>query len=286
VKLVFIGGAQRSGTTLVQTLIANALNVKVLPEAHILSDILAAYKKAKASHKTPCFYQTSDDLRAFFQLIALRHLDDIVRANPQPVLVLKDPNFVLVLDEIAAIFSEATVVVCVRDPRDIAASFLRIGYRHSEQNVNSKYRSRDVGFICKKIVSSYSDLLQSPDGENFILAQYEEIVRSPREWLEDFAREAALELSLNRIDDPEWLPAHLRHDPTWVTELEEQKPSALHVGAFRQIMKAHEIALVQKICAPIMRWIGYEPISVSAIWLPLQRVRDYLKRRAQLSSSS
>ena len=82
-KLVLIGGAQRSGTTLVQTLIANALNVSVLPEAHILSDILAGYKRAKAlSNKTQRFYQTAEDLRAFFRLIALRHLDDIVRGLP------------------------------------------------------------------------------------------------------------------------------------------------------------------------------------------------------------
>ena len=101
------------------------------------------------------------------------------------MLVLKDPNFVLVLDEITAIFPDAIIVVCVRDPRDIAASFLQIGYRQSEQNVTSKYRSRDVGFICKKIVSAYSDLLQSPVGKNVILARYEEIVDSPRKWLED-----------------------------------------------------------------------------------------------------
>ena len=94
------------------------------------------------------------------------------------------------------------------------------------------------------------------------------------------AREATLELSLDRIEDPEWLPANLRHDPAWITELEGQKPSAVHVGAFRQVMQAHEVALVQKICAPVMRWLGYEPISVSGIWLPLQRVRNYLKRHA------
>ena len=41
-QLILIGGGQRSGTTLLQTLLANALGSPNLPEAHILSDILAS----------------------------------------------------------------------------------------------------------------------------------------------------------------------------------------------------------------------------------------------------
>jgi hypothetical protein len=48
-QLTLIAGAQRSGTTLLQTLLANALDSTVLPEVHILSDILAAFKRAKES---------------------------------------------------------------------------------------------------------------------------------------------------------------------------------------------------------------------------------------------
>ena len=59
-QLIIIGGAQRSGTTLLQTLLANALNAPLLPEAHILCDILAAYKRAKEfGHKTYFFYRNA-----------------------------------------------------------------------------------------------------------------------------------------------------------------------------------------------------------------------------------
>ena len=58
-QLILIGGGQRSGTTLLQTLLANALGSPNLPEAHILSDILAAYKRAKEfGNKTSFFYPT------------------------------------------------------------------------------------------------------------------------------------------------------------------------------------------------------------------------------------
>ena len=49
----------------------NALQSPNLPEAHILSDILAAYKRAKEfGNKTGYFYATDDDLLAFFQSFA------------------------------------------------------------------------------------------------------------------------------------------------------------------------------------------------------------------------
>ena len=78
-QLIIIGGAQRSGTTLLQTLLANALNAPLLPEAHILCDILAAYKRAKEfGHKTHFFYATQNDLSSFFQSISERHISDII----------------------------------------------------------------------------------------------------------------------------------------------------------------------------------------------------------------
>ena len=130
-QLIIIGGAQRSGTTLLQTLLANALNVPLLPEAHIFCDILAAYKRAKEfGHKTRFFYATQNDLSSFFQSISERHISDIIaRVGTTSALVLKDPNLIQVLDEAAALFPQCIRIVCLRDPRDIAASFLQIGQR-------------------------------------------------------------------------------------------------------------------------------------------------------------
>jgi hypothetical protein len=104
-QLIIIGGAQRSGTTLLQTLLADALNAPLLPEAHILCDILAAYKRAKEfAHKTNFFYPTQNDLSNFFRSILQRHISDIVAGvGGTSVLILKDPNLIQVLDESAAL---------------------------------------------------------------------------------------------------------------------------------------------------------------------------------------
>jgi hypothetical protein len=262
-QLILIGGAQRSGTTLLQTLLANALDAPVLPEAHILYDILAAYKRAKQfGSKTSFFYATHDDLLSFFRSFAQRHLADIVaKIGSGSALVLKDPNFVQVLDEVAVLFPQSTSVVCLRDPRDIAASFMEIGQRQPTRTKPSKYERRDVGFISKKILASYSPLLTSGQAQNAVMVRYEDVASDPRKALQELARETGLALSLDRIDNPVWLAAEARHEASWITELEGQKPSSARVGSFKRVLRANEIAVVQKICEPILKRFGYSPVE-------------------------
>lgn len=203
--LVLIGGAQRSGTTLLQTLLAAALGSPNLPEAHILSDILASYKRARAfGNKTKYFYPTDDDLLSFFRSFAERHVADVNAGKP-PALVLKDPNFSQTLDEAAAIFPRATRIVSVRDPRDIAASFMRIGERESTKGKPERYAKRDIFFVSRKIRASYESLLDDADAQHAVLVRYEDLVRDPEGTLRKVGHDTGLEFSLDRIERAEWL---------------------------------------------------------------------------------
>ena len=258
-RLILIGGAQRSGTTLLQTLLANALDSPVLPEAHILADILAVFKRAKEfGNKTRFVYSTADDLLSFFRPFAQRYIADVIASTGHvSALVLKDPHFVEFLDEASALFVEPIRVVCIRDPLDIAASFVQIGQRQPMGGKPTKYQKRDIEFISKKILTFYSSLMNSK--QTSVLARYEDLASKPRETLQALARDTGLELSLNRIDKPVWLEKDARHEASWVTELEGQKPSPASIGSFKRVLRADEVAIVQKICRPIMMRFGYAP---------------------------
>jgi Sulfotransferase family len=261
-QLILIGGAQRSGTTLLQTLLVNTTGSPSLPEAHILSDILAAYKRAEEfGNKTGYFYATDDDLRAFFQSFAERHVADIMSsAKSAAVLVLKDPNFIQVLDQAASLFPRSIRIVCMRDPRDIAASFVQIGQRQSDTKPG-KYERRDISFISKKIRASYLPLMQATKPADAIMVRYEEIASDPKASLDALAREAGLELSLDRIEQLEWLEAKARHEATWITELEGGGASPASIGSFERVLTGEEVAIVQEICSPLMSQFGYTPIE-------------------------
>lgn len=257
-QLILIGGGQRSGTTLLQTLLANALGSPNLPEAHILSDILAAYKRAQEfGNKTGFFYPTDDSLLSFFRSFAERHVADIAAGDNRSALVLKDPNFIQTLDEAAAIFPQAIRIVCMRDPRDIAASFVQIG---SRQNKPGKYKKRDILFISKKILASYQPLLPGiPAG--VVMVRYEDLASDPKASLQALGRDAGLKLSLDRIEDAAWLDAPARHEAAWISELEGAKPSPASIGSFKRVLLDEEVAVVQRVCQPIMSQFAYAPTN-------------------------
>jgi hypothetical protein len=269
-RLILIGGAQRSGTTLLQTLLASSLESPNLPEAHILCDIFTAYKRSKEFGNKTSYFYADDDLLAFFRAFAERHVSDIVAsAKPGAALVLKDPNFIQVLQEAVALFPRSVRIVCLRDPRDIAASFVQIGQRHSATKPG-KYERRDIKFISKKILASYLPIIQEPKPADVIFVRYEALASDPKACLKALARDAALELSLDGIDQPVWLDAQARHEASWITELEGAEASPSSIGSFKRVLTGDEVAMVQQICEPIMIQFGYAPVET-----PLRRGRFF-----------
>ncbi len=264
VQLILIGGAQRSGTTLLQTLLANVLDEPILPEVHILCDMLASFKRAKeTSNKTRFYYRSDADLLSFFQFCADRHIADLVEnVGARSALVLKDPNFVQVDAEATVVLPEAVRIACLRDPRDIAASFLRIGQREPREAQASKYRRRDIHFIANKILASYEPLLGRRAPPRLI--RYEALVTNPEQVLKALASESGLELDIGRLNNPTWLDAEARHKSSWIGELEGKKASPASVGAYRTVLRPNEIALVEHICEAIMVWGDYEMSFPSA----------------------
>ena len=275
-QIVLIGGAQRSGTTLLQMMLASALGSPRLPEAHILYDILASYKRAKeVGSKTRVAYPNDADLLAFFRSFAERHVADITGGKRPAALVLKDPNFVHTLEEAAAVFPECTRVVCMRDPRDVVASFVQIGRREAAESPD-KHKARDVSLICRRVSLSYKPLLPDPP-EGVTLVRYETLVSNPRDSLEKLSRKVGFKLSLDNIESFEWLDAKFRHKPTWISELEGGPPSPASIGAFKQVLTGEEVAFVQHKCAPLLKQFGYPEVDPRLLFGsgPLGALRRY-----------
>ena len=260
-KMVLIGGPQRSGTTLLQTLLANALAAPVLPEAHILCDIANAYKRAKEFwHKTRFFYPTAEELLTLFNRFARQHIDDVAKSSDCGVLVLKDPNFIHVYPELRQLFPDAILIACVRDPRDIAASFMDIGQRQPVTGSPGTYQVRDIHFIANKILRAYTSLVSLPLELKVHRVAYESVVQAPEEAIQELARNTGLEIFLEKMANPVWLPAEIRHNPAWTTSLDGGKPSPARVRAFERVLQPIEIRTVERVCTRIFDPLGYERV--------------------------
>jgi hypothetical protein len=282
-RIVIVCGAQRSGTTLTQTLIANALpNAPLLPEAHIPHDLLRSWKRAKDQWaKTSRIYQTEQDALHYFQGAMSTHLNDIAaRHADAEYLILKDPNFIDVLPEIAEIIPSAKTLICIRDPRDIVASFLKIGQRDAERKQKTRYSRREIRFICDKIKSSYQPVIDSDVPAGASLVRYEDIVTDAAETLRRIARDTGLPLDPGRLNSLKWLEDEYRHQETWRTELEGGPPTARSVGSFRQSLSLYERAQVQMSCHTLIRKLRYTNDAEDKSARTLHdRIRRWVRRR-------
>lgn len=287
-NIVIIGGAQRSGTTLVQTLVANALpNSPILPEAHILYDLLRAWQHAKSEWpKTSKFYGSTQEAVRFFRSAIESHVGDVnARYAGTEYVVLKEPNLITVLSEISEILPAATKIVCVRDPRDIVASFIRIGERQVRLRQETRYSRREVSFICKKINASYLPLVHQDLPPDVILIRYEDVVANPVGALQRLAEKTGLPLNPAPLSAPIWLEDEYRHQETWRTELEGGLPTPENVGGYRRVLSRAELAHVEKACGPLIERLTYvrnteDCTNLSLddhVWGLLRRVRSKLR---------
>ena len=102
-----------------------------------------------------------------------------------------------------------------------------------------KFERRDINFISKKIIASYRPLLHAAK-PNAIMVRYKAVASDPKGSLEALARDAVLEVSLDRIDRPVWLDAQARHEASWISELEGAEASPSSIGSFKRVLNGEE----------------------------------------------
>jgi LPS sulfotransferase NodH len=129
---VFVVGAQRSGTTWVQRLLAAHPSIVAGQESHLFSGYLASLwhrweveREASAVGRTVglACYLTEDEFVEELRRLAHRVLGTLERVKPQATLLVeKTPDHGLHLPLIARVFPGAIVVHVLRDGRDVAAS--------------------------------------------------------------------------------------------------------------------------------------------------------------------
>lgn len=272
--IVFIGGPQRSGTTLVQTLIANSLGSSiVLPEAHAVCDLICIYKRGISEWpKTSYFFEGQLRFREY-TLSCIRKITDSILSihGFNEFLVLKDPNFALVQDEIVELFPEATSLFCIRDPRDIVSSFLRIEQREAAMKQERKqYTHRNISFYCSKIKKSCWGVLRSKVPS--VVVRYEDVVTDPLSTLSSIANQTRLPLTAPDLNNMRWTKAEVRHKRSWVSPLEGRQPSKENLGRFTECLSNGEIAYVENSCKPILTKFGYSPSTFRSRPLPAFRM--------------
>ena len=135
VRPVFIFGLPRSGTTLVEQILASHLQVHGAGELRLARDGFDALASARiqiaSTYDERAFEAVAGLDRVMVQILAERHLAKLHAMSPSAARVTdKTPDNYLYLGLLATLFPRATFIHCRRDLRDVAVSCWMTAFRH------------------------------------------------------------------------------------------------------------------------------------------------------------
>ncbi|QKV18774.1 sulfotransferase family protein [Oricola thermophila] len=280
-EYIFIGGAARTGTTLLQSLICALPDTGAfLPESVPVKLLIDSFDKIAAHDErfNKVFFGEAG------AEAALKHALDGLLSNIQAegstrYKVLKHPAATPLFSDIGNLLGTRAHFICtLRDPRDAIASMVEWGRRASEQGRFHWFARRDTEKLCRYFLSFYGPVFAQKNSAPITTVKYEDLVAAPEATLSGFVSKLGYEPDvLSRENRTEWGTVDLSAtgpvgDAT--SPLYGKDVSASRVGAHADILTETEIAEIEACCEEFMERFGYErsaTLKTSKGNLPLDR---------------
>lgn len=282
--MFFIVGVPRSGTTLLQAMLASHPRIAVPPETEFFmkhrppAGAARGDEGAWVEHIDRWLASrgfTEQGLDAGAMRARLRALGASQRTAPGVFLELlaahsertgkprigeKSPHHCRHVEELAALFPHARFIHIHRDPRDVVASLMKVPW------VKGSHLTLARGWA--KIMRDHSRLVRAMPADRYTTVRYETLVERP----EDEA--ARLCTFLGEVMQPEMLAFHERADRGFAERESSWKGGTLRpvsmssVGRFRADLTPRQVAGVQRVVGGLLTEFGYrpEPVRPSVLW--------------------
>lgn len=185
VRLIFVGGSPRSGTTLLQNILDSHPDIFGGPEFLHLPDIIDLRTKLHRSlnREWITLYCSHEQIDAKIRAFIESFFSPVVATHQAKFLSEKTPENVLVFSELAELFPEARFIHVVRDPRAIVASMLEVGARAREKKVRTSrftYNIHEaIQYLQKCLDAGFRAGQAFPD--KVLTVRYERLVTKPEQ---------------------------------------------------------------------------------------------------------
>ncbi|MEQ9412032.1 MAG: sulfotransferase [Fuerstiella sp.] len=270
-QYVFIGGSQRTGTSITQQMLCQLPEANpYLYEASYLRQLVSCYTEARNNFNQnhASYFGDVQHLRNFSSGVVHAFLQQVTaRLGDPQVLILKEPHLTIYWPYLFELVPEAWFLMMVRDPRDAVASMVSVGEKQKALGQQYLFVNRDIPALCRHFLSFYEpafDVKTEQFRNQLGVVHYEELVTDPVRTMQDLARFTGI--PFDRIDvqsAPE--AGHVKTTETsasplyapWVTDVSGQKLSQSRVGNYASVLTETEIAEVERECSNFFDWFGY-----------------------------
>ncbi len=185
---VFIGGAGRSGTTLLRVILDSHPNIACGPELKVTPRVAQMWLEFQTTLNAPLreYQLTPTDINAIFGRMLLSFLEKYRKIAGKKRIAEKSPNNVFYFQHLANMFPESPLIHVIRDGRDVICSLLTMDWRDPSTGQRVEY-TRDVRKAAEYWVTAVRagrEALKSAIARpNYMELHYEDLVKNPESTL-------------------------------------------------------------------------------------------------------
>ncbi len=270
-NIIFIGGAPRSGTTLVQRIVASHSQVYGGPEFDLIPKIIELRNSFLSSVENGRInkYLSKEDVNDLFSYFLAKTFNYKIERTPNKThLSEKTPTNIMVFPELSEIFPCSHLVFVIRDPRAIVASMIQVGRRYKKDGKTPPYFTRSVRGAVEYINECWEiGHIALSKGQNVHVVHYEDIVTSPQEFITKLMIELELPFEKSMLDLKEYDASEFKSgEQFWYSQEKLQAPiSHDSLDSWQQQLTSYEKHIVNKRVFPFHTITRYDlSNSVSA----------------------
>jgi hypothetical protein len=258
---IFVGGAPRSGTTLLRVMldshphIACGMEIRAIPD---IAQLWARCEAAAGSVLAENYGVDADRLRAMFAELICTFLRPSLMASGKPRVAEKTPNNLWSFPLLRQLFPESPLIHVIRDGRDVVASRLSQDWKKGESPVAQT--PRDAAYQASIWVDAMKmgrQMRSDPTlAATYLEIRYEALVAEPR---------GTLERLFAFLGEP-WADSVLRYHEIdrqtqgveeWSAEQVTKPLYDSAVGRWRNEMTPAQIMAVETVAGADLRQLGY-----------------------------